>query len=131
MDTPWKRAKKTGYQRQEEALAKKPGGKKQLNSGRHFPQRRDVRLYSYLIEARLVESTKAKSYTLKNAELEKLTKDAFFHNVLPGMQIDFQETGTSWILTRLGDWEALLQHTQALEFQVKELQEKLQVQRET
>ena len=59
---------------------------------------------SDLLEAR---TTKAKSYSVKADELAQLTKDAYFHNSLPGMPIEFEEYNEQWILIKQVDFEAM------------------------
>lgn len=129
MSDLWRKAKnKASYQKQEESLAR-AGGSKQINSGRLWHSKRDVKLDGYLIEARSVGKNNSgepiKSYSIKADELKKLEKDAFFHNALPAMQIDFEKTNGRYIVTRLQDWESEHQERTALEQQVIELQKEI------
>ena len=133
-ELPWDRAKKKqSYQKQEQALAK-DGGKKQINSGRtSWYSKRDVIRKGFLYEAR---TTTKGSLTIKVAELKKLTTDAYFHNALPGMPIDFETENEKWILTRRIDFNAieadyarlitenddLKKRIQELEFEVRTLE---------
>lgn len=104
-ETPWDMAKKRqAYQRQETSLSE--GGKKQINSGRFWFSKRDVRNWGFLLEAR---TTTSKSFSIKAEELIKLIQDALFHNSLPGMPIEFEEYNQKWILIRQTDFEAMQQ----------------------
>jgi hypothetical protein len=88
MDTPWSRANsQRKSERQEQRIAAKPGGKKQVNSGRHWPYKRDNRLNGFLVEAR---TTDAGSYRISKEEYEKLINDAILTppGLLPGMAVD-------------------------------------------
>jgi hypothetical protein len=113
LEVPWKQAKeKQAYQRQEERLSSSPGARAQVNSGRTWFSKRDVRQNGFLIEAR---TTQAGSYTIKEAEWEKISKDSFGQppGLLPAMQVDLNEHHL-WIM-RQEDWDYFqLQYTEAL-----------------
>jgi hypothetical protein len=88
--TPWKQATSNKRsQRQEKRLSDLPGDKKQVNSGRHWHSKRDVRLNGFLVEARTTEN---KSYSLQRDEFDKITNDALSTppGQLPALQIDFE-----------------------------------------
>lgn len=123
--TPWQQARENRKsQRQEERLAKLPNATKQINSGRTWFSKRDVRLGGFLVEAR---TTGARSYSISKNEFEKLTREAFGTppGQLPGMQIDFEgETILSLFVMRLDDHLAREARIANLEATVKELREK-------
>ena len=88
-DPPWKQARANQKSaRQEKKLAAEKGGRQQVNSGRLWWSKRDVRLNGFLVEARTTESA---SYTISKVEFAKLTRDAFGTppGQLPAMQLDF------------------------------------------
>ncbi len=106
-ETPWVKARANQRsKRQETKLAAMPGGRKQLNSGRHWFAKRDVTLNGHLVEARTTESA---SYTISKVEFKKLTKDAFSTppGQLPAMVITFEGSDPlNLFVTRLEDHEA-------------------------
>jgi hypothetical protein len=114
IETPWRQAKKKqSYMVQEAKLSASPGARAQVNSGRTWFSKRDVRKNGFLIEAR---TTQAGSYTIKEAEWEKLTGDSFGQppGLLPAMQIDLQEHHL-WVM-RQEDWDFFqLMYTEALD----------------
>lgn len=74
MKTPWQQINdQRKAARQERGLAKLEGGSKQVNSGRSWFSKRDVRLNGFLIEARTTEKG---SYRLDKDEFDQVTKDA-------------------------------------------------------
>jgi hypothetical protein len=88
--TPWQTAtaqKKS--QRQEQRNANLPGGRKQVNSGRHWFSKRDNRLHGFLIETRRTDSD---SYRITLKEFESIMRDALTTppGLKPGMQIDIK-----------------------------------------
>jgi hypothetical protein len=86
--TPWERMNAQRLsQRQEKRNAKLPGGRKQVNSGRHWFSRRDNRLGGFLVETRRTDSGR---YCITEKEWGEIVKDAFSTppGQLPGMQID-------------------------------------------
>jgi len=101
LETPWDRAnaqRKSG--RQEKKIGDKPGGRKQVNSGRHWPFKRDARLNGYLVEAR---TTDAGSYRILKAEFEKMANEAILTppGLLPAMAVDLG--GLELFITRQAD----------------------------
>jgi hypothetical protein len=106
VETPWHRAKaQQRSKQQEQALAKRPGGRKQVNSGRHWFSKRDVRLNGFLIEAR---TTNAESYRIDKEEFEKVIKDALATppGMLGAMLIEFP--GLKLMVTKFQDHEYML-----------------------
>ena len=107
--TPWQQAQgNQRSRRQEETLGKKPGGRRQVNSGRLWWSKRDVTLNGFLVEAR---STESASYTISKIEFKKLVRDAFGTppGQLPAMQIDFAGGDPLHLfVTRLQDHEAMI-----------------------
>jgi len=71
---PWKPNRKPGYQRQEERISKKPGHRPQLNSGRTWSGRGDVKLISpvsnLLIDAK--DHSNSKSYRITEKDWTEL-----------------------------------------------------------
>src|SRR4051794_12287080 len=102
-ETPWEMAKKRQYQRHEDQLAK--GGRKQINSGRLWFSKRDVINYGFLMDGK--SPTERSSITFDVKDLKKLTQDAFFHNCLPAMPVQFVKENEDWILIRQVDFEAM------------------------
>lgn len=123
--TPWEQAKANRRsRRQEERLARLPDAKKQINSGRTWFSKRDVRLGGFLVEAR---TTLKKSYSIVREEFEKLTREALGSppGQLPGMQIDFEgESTLSLFVMRLEDHLAREARIANLEGRIKELNDK-------
>jgi hypothetical protein len=121
--TPWQKV--TGNsrsKRQETKLANRPGGQKQINSGRTPIAKRDVRLNGFLFEARTTEKG---SYRVERAEFEQIIRDALGTppGQLPGMQIDFerlQGSTLSLVVTRLEDHEFFVNRCAVLEEKLKE-----------
>lgn len=119
--TPWGRARRTQSERQERRLGKLPTGKKQINSGRHWFSKRDVRLGGFLVEAR---TTGSASYTLSRPEFDKLTREAFGSppGMLPAIQLDFENPDTlSLFVMRLEDHLAREERIALLEAALEEL----------
>lgn len=119
--TPWDQAQQTKSQRQESRLGKLPGGRKQVNSGRHWFSKRDVRLGGFLVEAR---TTGAASYTIGRPEFDAVTRQAIGSppGMLPAFQIDFENPTTlSLFVMRLEDHMAREERIANLEAEVKEL----------
>jgi hypothetical protein len=77
---PWKRSSKSGSQKQEERISKKPGARPQLNSGRTWSGRGDVRLGDMLIDAK--DHSLSKSYRITEGEWNQLKRMA--HKTPPG-----------------------------------------------
>lgn len=123
MTPPWKKATQMQKSiRQEERLARLPGGKKQVNSGRTWFSKRDNQLTRFLVEARYTDTN---TYSITRTEFEDITKHAFGTppGQLPAMQIDFArptDTLSVWVM-RLEDQVEQQQYILALEAQVKEL----------
>jgi hypothetical protein len=121
MKTPWEQAKaQQRSQRQEQSLAKRPGGRKQVNSGRHWFSKRDVRLNGFLVEAR---TTEADSYRISKSEFEKIIMDAIATppGMLGAMQIDFP--GLRLMVTKFQDHEYMMSLIADLQDEVQRLRE--------
>jgi hypothetical protein len=117
--SPWERAQalrsrkpKSASQKQEEGLARLPGGRKQVNSGRTHFSHRDVRLNGFLIEAR---TTMAGSYRIDKSEFLDIKRDAMRTppGLLPAIQPDIQDLRL--ITFELYDWQYMKQYIAALE----------------
>lgn len=100
MQTPWDRARKKRYVEQEDRLDKLQGGKKGVNSGRHWRWKRDGTVGAYLVECR---DTQSRSYRIDYDEFQAITRQAYATppGMLPAMQIDIMDL--SLFLTRLVD----------------------------
>lgn len=108
MTTPWEKADaQRKARRQEDRMGKKPGAQKQVNSGRTWFSKRDVRWNGFLVETRYTDN---KTYPIERDEFKRMTSDAIRTppGQLPAMQIDFGEpTSTlSLFVMRLQDHEA-------------------------
>lgn len=103
--TPWDEARShQKSQRQERRIADLPDGKKQVNSGRQWHSKRDVRLGGFLVEAR---TTDAQSYRVEKKEFETITRQAVGTppGCLPAMFIEID--GLRLVVTREQDFEFL------------------------
>jgi hypothetical protein len=120
--TPWEEARENQRSdRQESGLARRSGGRRQVNSGRLWWSKRDVTLNGFLVEAR---TTKSASYTLSKVEFEKLTKDAFGTppGQLPAMQIDFEGgRPTHLFVMRLQDHEEIVKQMGLMRAEIERL----------
>lgn len=88
MQKPWKSSKKKGYEIQETRLSKKDGARPQLNSGRTWSGRGDVRHGTMLIDAK--DHSNSKSYRITESEWENLKSMAQKTppGCLPMLQLD-------------------------------------------
>jgi len=78
--TPMKSEGQKQSRKHEVRLAKKVDGKRTAASGAFWNRKGDVRSSLYLIEHKF---TGKKSFTLKSAELEKISKEAILDNRVP------------------------------------------------
>jgi hypothetical protein len=121
VETPWERAKAQQKSRaQEKALARRPGGSRQVNSGRHWFSKRDVRLNGFLVEARITDKD---SYRIERKEFERIIKDALATppGMLGAMVIEFQ--GLKLMVTKFQDHEYLMATIGDLQDEVRRLKE--------
>jgi hypothetical protein len=120
-ETPWKQAKANlKSRRQESRLAKLPGGRAQVNSGRTWFSKRDVRLGGFLVEAR---TTAKGSYTISRDEFLHVQRDALGTppGQLPAMQVDFEgEVPLHLFVMRLSDHLDREAYIATLEAKLKE-----------
>lgn len=124
MDTPWDRAKaQQKSQKQEKRIGNLPGGRKQINSGRNWFSKRDVRLGGYLVEARI---TDAQSYTIKKKEFEQITSEAIQTppGMLPAMMLEI--AGLRLVVTREQDHMFMEQRVGILEGDIDTLMKRIQ-----
>jgi len=91
-------------QRQEKALARKLGGSVNSGSGNGWIRKGDVRTEAELFELKI---TDAKSYSLKDAELEKLTNQALVDGRMPIFMVQFKSTGNEWVVMSKDDYLTL------------------------
>lgn len=116
MSTPWERAKKQRYEKQEQRTARMPGGRAQVNSGRIWSSLRDAKIDSFI--GRLLvdnKSTEAGSYTVKKSDWLDLRKDANRTppGCLPALQIDIQDIHL--MTFELATWDQLVEYVLTLE----------------
>lgn len=88
-------------QRQERRLAKELTGTVNSGSGNGWVRKGDVRTEDELFELKI---TDAKSYSLKDAELDKLTTQALVDGRLPIFMVQFKTTGNEWVIMSKDDY---------------------------
>lgn len=88
-------------QRQERRLASKLGGTVNSGSGNGWVRKGDVRTEDELFELKI---TDAKSFSLKDAELEKLTNQALVDGRMPIFMVQFKTTGNEWVIMSKDDY---------------------------
>ena len=122
MRTPWNQAQQQKRSRRQEAgLAALPGGRAQVNSGRTWVSKRDVRLNGFLVEARFTDKA---SYSISRAEFDKIVRDAIGTppGQLPAIQLDFEGGETlSLMIIRLEDHRYFVERCALLEAELQEL----------
>lgn len=91
-------------QRQESRLATKLGGSVNSGSGNGWIRKGDVRTEEELFELKI---TSNKSYSLKDAELEKLTDQALVDGRIPIFMVEFKATGNAWVIMSKDDYLTL------------------------
>lgn len=92
-------------QRQEKALARElVGASVNSGSGNGWIRKGDVRTEEELFELKI---TDAKSYSLKDAELEKLTGQALVDGRMPVFMVKFKTTGNEWVIMSKDDYLTL------------------------
>lgn len=91
-------------QRQEKALARKLGGSVNSGSGNGWIRKGDVRTEEELFELKI---TSAKSYSLKDAELEKNYEQALVDGRIPIFMVEFKTTGNAWVIMSKDDYLTL------------------------
>lgn len=91
-------------QRQERRLAKELTGTVNSGSGNGWVRKGDVRTEDELFELKI---TDAKSYSLKDAELDKLTTQALVDGRLPIFMVQFKTTGNEWVIMSKDDYLTL------------------------
>lgn len=91
-------------QRQEKALARKLGGSVNSGSGNGWVRKGDVRTEDELFELKI---TSAKSYSLKDAELENNSNQALIDGRIPIFLVEFKSSGNSWVIMSKDDYLTL------------------------
>ena len=91
-------------QRQEKALGRLVGGSVNSGSGNGWIRKGDVRTEEELFELKI---TSSKSYSLKDAELEKLTNQALVDGRIPIFMVEFKTTGNAWVIMSKDDYLTL------------------------
>src|SRR5213595_1799834 len=91
-------------QRQEKALARKLGGSVNSGSGNGWVRKGDVRTEEELFELKI---TSAKSYSLKDAELEKNYEQALVDGRMSVFMVEFKTTGNAWVILSKDDYLTL------------------------
>lgn len=89
-------------QKQERALAKKlVGASVNSGSGNGWIRKGDVRTDDELFELKI---TDAKSYSLKDAELQKLSDQALIDGRIPVFMVEFKSTGNKYVILSEDDY---------------------------
>lgn len=109
------------HHRSEQDLAS-GGGAMQVNSGRLWHSKRDVKKFDFLFENR---QTDGKTITVNAPELQKIGREAVFEHSLPAMRLDFSKYHEDWVLIRRGDFEEQNQLILQLEGLVADLEKQL------
>jgi len=91
-------------QRQERRLAIALGGSVNSGSGNGWVRKGDVRTEEELFELKI---TSAKSYSLKDAELEKNAEQALIDGRIPVFMVEFKTTGNAWVIMSKDDYLTL------------------------
>jgi hypothetical protein len=92
-------------QRQEKALARElVGASVNSGSGNGWIRKGDVRTEEELFELKI---TSAKSYSLKDAELEKNYEQALVDGRMPVFMVEFKTTGNAWVILSKDDYLTL------------------------
>ena len=91
-------------QRQENRLAKQRGGSVNSGSGNGWIRKGDVRTDEELWELKI---TSAKSYSLKDAELQKNINQALIDGRRPIFLVEFKLTGNEYVVLSRFDYEDL------------------------
>lgn len=91
-------------QRQERALAREVLGSVNAGSGNGWVRKADVRAKDELWECKI---TSAKSYSLKQADLEKLNNQALMDGRIPIFLIEFMAQGDSFVVLSKDDYMEL------------------------
>lgn len=91
-------------QRQEKALAKSRGGSVNSGSGNGWIRKSDVRTWDELWEAKI---TSAKSFSVKDAELQKHINYALVDGRIPIFLVEFKLTGNEYVILSRFDYEEL------------------------
>lgn len=91
-------------QKQERRLAKERGGSVNSGSGNGWIRKSDVRTWDELWEAKI---TSAKSYSLKDAELQKHIQYALVDGRMPIFLVEFKLTGNEYVILSRFDYEEL------------------------
>lgn len=91
-------------QRQENRIAKQWSGSVNSGSGNGWIRKSDVRTAFELVEAKI---TSAKSYSLKDQELQNNYEYALMDGRIPIFMVEFQGTGNKWVIMNYDDYETL------------------------
>jgi hypothetical protein len=88
-------------QKQERAFSRMVGGSLNSGSGNGWLRKADVRTEKELFELKITDK---KSYSLKDAELDKLTDQALIDGRIPVFMVEFKSTGNSWVILSKNDY---------------------------
>jgi hypothetical protein len=91
-------------QKQENRLASVLGGSRNSGSGNGWVRKSDVRSEFELVEAKI---TSAKSYSLKDAELNQNVEYALMDGRMPIFLVEFKTTGRSYVILTEDDFLTL------------------------
>jgi hypothetical protein len=88
-------------QKQEARLAKQLGGTRNSGSGNGWIRKSDVRSEDLLVEAKI---TSAKSFSVKDDELQKNIGYAIVDGRMPIFLVEFKTTGNSYVILAEDDF---------------------------
>lgn len=88
-------------QKQERSLAKELGGSVNAGSGNGWVRKGDVRAEHELWECKI---TSAKSYSLKEMDLEKLETQALMDGRIPVFLVEFLKSGGEYVILSKNDY---------------------------
>lgn len=88
-------------QKQENRLANQLGGSRNSGSGNGWIRKSDVRSEYELVEAKI---TSAKSFSVKDAELQKNAEYALIDGRMPIFLVEFKLTGNSYVILTEDDF---------------------------
>lgn len=91
-------------QRQERSLANQRGGSVNSGSGNGWLRKGDVRTPDELWELKI---TDAKSYSLKDEELQKNIEYALIDGRMPIFLVEFRKSGNEYVILDKNDFEDL------------------------
>lgn len=88
-------------QKQERQLASELTGVRNSGSGNGWVHKSDIRTPNELVEAKI---TSAKSFSLKDADLQKNSDYAIVDGRIPIFLVEFQGSGNKWVILSYEDY---------------------------